>query len=449
MSKFRLSFLLLVAAAVAACDSNDTSIFATQTPTTFDVQVLHGSADAPPVNVLVNGSAVLSSFDYKTGSARLRLDEGTYTIQVDALTPGGAATVIGPVDLSFSGQRIYTIAAVGSVAAGTLEPVVLDQPRDPVSPDSARAFVLHAAPDAPVVDVYVTPPSPDLDPFAPLGSFSYKESLGPAEVAVGDYQIRVTAAGTKAPVLYDSGTVTLNAGDDLLLAAVPNTSAGSEPISLVALTGSGSAELLASGTPSRVRVVHASPDAPAVDIVADGAVTLVNNLEFPNASGFFDVAPATYNVAVVASQSQAQVIDADLTLDAGATYDVLAVDELAALDLVVGVDDYRPVATEAKLRVIHAASADAAAVVDVYLTAQGAGIDNVDPTIPGFAFKTNTGFLSIAPGEYDVSVAVGGTKSIAIGPAPVTLAAGGVYTAVARDDGMGFNLILLDDFVAP
>ncbi len=43
----------------------------------------------------------------------------------------------------------------------------------------------------------------------------------------------------------------------------------------------------------------------------------------------------------------------------------------------------------------------------------------------------------------------GGTDVTAIGPAPVTLAAGGVCTAVARDDGMGFNLIHLDPVVAP
>ena len=49
---------------------------------------------------------------------------------------------------------------------------------------------------------------------------------------------------------------------------------------------------------ARVQVIHASPDAPAVDIAVTGGDVLVPGLEFPNASGALDVAAGSYDLEV-------------------------------------------------------------------------------------------------------------------------------------------------------
>jgi len=446
-----IGILLLAGSALtlAACNDsgNNRRTPPVQVTETFQVQVLHGSPDAPAVDVLVDGAVVLSNVDYKEGSGALTLDAGVHSIAVEGILPGGNATVIGPADISFSGNAVYTIAAVNSVAS--IEPVVISQPDTAVSAGSARLFLLHGAEPALQVDVYLTTPGADLSASAPVGTFAFKETIGPAEVAAGDYQVRVTAAGDPAAVVFDSGTVTLNDGDDLTIAALPNTVGGSAPISLVVLDGSGSAQILDAATPTSLQVVHASPDAPAVDVVVDGSV-LVPGLAFPVATDFVEVPSDNYNVAVTVAGNPGAIAigPVDLDLPAGVRHSILAVGQLANIEPLILTDDPRRVATNAKVRIVHASPT--AADVDIYVTAVGADIASVSPTLTNVAFKANTGFLAVQAGDYDVTVTPAGTKTPAIGPATISIVDGGVYTAVARDPLPGeadFGLILLDDFL--
>ena len=414
------------------------------------VQILHASPDAPPVNISVS-STDINNVDFKVGTGILTLPNNTYMITVDGILPDGTPTVIGPVNLTFEADTRYSILAIGDVA--NIEPLVLSQPDTAVPAGATRLRVAHAAPLAPEVDVYLTAPGADLTAEAPVGTFAFGGDLGPVDVTAGDYQLRVTVAGDPTAVAYDAGTITLADGANLLISAVENTTTGAAPISLIVQDGQGSFELLDVNTPADVRVVHASPDAPNVDVIAndDFANPLVSDLAFPDFTGFLSVPAASYNIKVVDAPTQTvTVIDVDLALEAGISYDVLAVDTLANIAAFLAIDDRRSIATESKVRIIHASPA--AGPVDIYVTAPGTDINTVEPTLVNIPFPANTGFLSLNPGDYEVTVTPTGTKTAAIGPAAITIEGGGVYTAIARDaagGGAPLNLILMDDFVAP
>jgi hypothetical protein len=394
------------------------------------------------------GSPLLG-IDYKGGTGKIELIAGDREVIVDGLLPDGDTTnVIPATPVTFDEGMLYSVVAIGDLA--TIAPVVLAQ-SDTVTAGSARVRILHAAPMAGPVDIYATTPGLDLTMGAmPDATLDFGEDAPPLEVAAGDYQIRVTVVGDPTMVAFDSGTVTLNDGDDLLVAAVENTTASAAPITLAVLDGSGASEIVDVNSQAAVRVVHASPDAGVVDVLADGA-ELFTDLDFPDFTAFQNVDAGTYDIAVTPMDDPMMVLidAAGTTLAGGERYTVFALDVLATITGLVTSDDYRSIATEAKIRLVH--GAPTAGDVDVYITDVGATLSMETPDAVGIPFLGDSGFGSFETGTFDLYVTETGTTDLVIS-ATITLDPGGVYTAVVRDPGPSempgeFNLILMDDFV--
>jgi hypothetical protein len=400
------------------------------------VRVFHASPDAPKVNFWVNDAVVASNLDYQKSTGYLTLDEGTYKVAVEGVIPDGNAVVIGPVNLSLAGNTDYDVIAVNSVA--DIEPLVLADTGSLSDNSKVRVRVAHLAAGAPEVKVFVTAPDADLAAATALGSFEFKETLGAVEVDPGDYQIRVALADNT--LVFDSGTVTLAAGKDLLIGAVPNVDTGSSPISLAVLDGNAVALINDKNAGADLRVVHNSADAPAVDVtVNDGATPAIANLAFPEATGYLNLPAATYNFKVTPNTAVTPVvIEADVPLANGAAYTLIALGALADIEPLLLIDNNRSVATEAKVRLVHGSTL--AGAVDIYVTAPDTGIATAAPAFTAVPFKADTGYVSLAAGNYDVIIAPTGTKTEAIKVA-VALEAGGVYSAIARD-GAGLTAAL-------
>jgi hypothetical protein len=103
---------------------------------------------------------------------------------------------------------------------------------------------------------------------------------------------------------------------------------------------------------AHVRVVHASPDAPAVDVAVKGGPVLFSDLAFPGVDGPSPVDAGTYDLEVRAAGTSnvALPID-DVALQAGKIYTVLAVGLLngsPALEALPIVNDPAPASTTAE-----------------------------------------------------------------------------------------------------
>ncbi len=445
-----LGFALL---AVAGCNDSDPAPepVTPPPPVNATIKVVHAVSDAPDVAVNANGSVAVGNLAFGYASGPVSVTPGNFSTSVDAKLPGNTlATVIPQTILSLAQATDYVIFAIGKAADSSIEPLVINFPQTAVSSGNVRLRVVHAAASAPTVDVHLTAPTVNLSAGTVAATLEFSAATGEVVVPAGDYRVRITPAGNLTTVVYDSGTVALAAGTDLTIAALDSKFAGPSPVSLLALVQGGdtSLELLDTGSVSAVRVVHDVSDAPAVDVLVDGAEA-INALAFPDFTGYAELAPDTYNVKVAAdADNSVVVINADLELDAGAYYTVHAVGSLTedSIEPLVVVDNPRRIATAAQIRVIHGSSL--AGPVDVYLTANS-DISAATAALSNVAFKADSGYIQVPAGDYFVTVTPTGNKTAAIGPVAVTLDANRIYTAVARDgEGLtaDLGLILLDDF---
>lgn len=177
---------------------------------------------------------------------------------------------------------------------------------------------------------------------------------------------------------------------------------------------------------ARVRVVHASPDAPAVDVYADGNKVL-SNVPFKGSSDYLSVPAGPHNFKVYAAganpASDAAVIDADATLAAGKDYTIAAVGKVADIKPAVFEDNNSaPAAGKAHVRVIHA-SPDAPAV-DVAVKGGPVVFSNL-------AFPNAAGPSPVDAGTYDLEVRAAGTTTVALPINGLQLQAGKIYTVLA------------------
>ncbi|MFC7044220.1 DUF4397 domain-containing protein [Halobacteriaceae archaeon GCM10025711] len=199
-----------------------------------------------------------------------------------------------------------------------------------------------------------------------------------------------------------------------------------------------------------VRAVHASPDAPAVDVYLDNE-SVLTGVEFGTVSDYLDVEPGEHTITVTAADNRsAEVFDGNVTLDAGTNYTVVAAGELSedantTFNVSVFVDDAeQPAEGEVAGRVVHL-SPDAPAV-DVVNEETG------DVLVENVSFRNASDYVTVPAGDYTLGVRPTGNDT-SVATFDVSLDEQTAYTAFAvgyldPESAPGdepFDLVLVED----
>jgi hypothetical protein len=419
------------------------------TPT---LRALHASPDAPLVNIWIDGSPALPGVDFNQGSGFVKVgqaenvteDGADVNVQVEAILPGDNAIFSYDLPLEFGTET--TVIASGSLAGGNFGPIPVTNPIGaPIADGYFRAQVVHAAPNAPEVDVYVTAFEGALEGSVNgEAKLAFGASTGQLEVLAGDYQIRVVALieGVETQV-YDSGEISLPAGVDLMIVATENVFLGNSAIQLMVLDGTTAVPLYDAATPAAAVAVHLSQDAPAVDILADvgstaevEALKLVENVSYTDVCVLDNIgAPEDYTLSVVGTGDTTSVLDIPYSavINEGTTVIVsglLSTDTLQAIPLAV---DGRSVFTEAKVRLTH--GSPLTPNVDIYILPEGGMIGDEGAIVfEDVPFAASTPVLSVDPeNNLDIYVTAAGETTPAISVTGFDPEPGQVLDVIARD----------------
>jgi Domain of unknown function (DUF4397) len=174
---------------------------------------------------------------------------------------------------------------------------------------------------------------------------------------------------------------------------------------------------------ANVMVIHASPTAPAVDVLVDDK-KVAGPAVFGINTNYLTVKAGTRNVKVNVAGTSTSAINAPVTVAKDKNYSIFAVTDAATITPLVFTDDLTaPAAGKAHVRVIHL-SPDAPAV-DVAITG-GAVL------FPALAFKTATAFTPVNAGTYNLEIRAAGATTAVLPIPGVVFTAGKIYTVYAK-----------------
>lgn len=391
--------------------ANDNGREAATNPAKVDVAVLHGSPDAPAVDVAVRGVGnVITNLAYGQFTPYLNLDPGVYYLDVKA---AGSSAIVQTyrADLSaLAGKALYVFAS-GYLTPGVGVPFGLFA--------ALNDGTVVALPTAAVAQVQVihNSPSPTVDVWANedrlIDDFEYRTATEFVFVPAGvDINLGVALSNsTAASEAIANFNVNLENGKTYIVTASGIVGNTATPFTL---NVNPNGQNLASATDKvDVAVLHGATDAPAVDVAARGVGDIITNLAYGEFTPYLSLDPAVYYLDVKAAGSSAivQTYRADLSGLAGKSAYVFASGFLApgagepAFGLFAALADGTvialPVAQFAKVQVIHNSPSP---VVDVWA--------NETRLLDDFAYRTATPFVELEAGvDINLGVATGSSLS--------------------------------------
>lgn len=179
----------------------------------------------------------------------------------------------------------------------------------PPTTSKSRTTITHASPNAPNVDILV-------GDNVIATNVAYPSTLPYTELNTGNNRIRIRPTGTTTAVIDE--TLFFEESKSYSIFAIDSVS----KISALFLTD----DLTAPGSGNaKVRFIHLSPNAPAVDVAVTGGSNLFPNYAFKEFSSFRAVGAGTYNLEVrLANQPVVVLSLPNITFESGKIYTIYA-----------------------------------------------------------------------------------------------------------------------------
>jgi hypothetical protein len=249
------------------------------------INLVHASPDAPTISLDIGDNGTIDIENIERFSA---LPEAVMVpdeeFQVAVFADGERVTSFTLPNIDDGDE--FLVVAVGFVAedprqATGFNLILIDEGSEVnIISQDPTVFVVHAVSDAPAVDVTLVNGFDDDDRDRPfeVQALEFGTISGPIQVSPGEYDANVFLAGTEQQV-FGADIPDLGTAQRYLIVLAGNV--GDDDLELITLGANFDLEV----EEPRVRLLHASPDAPSVDVsvVEDGSLStpaIAQNVEF-------------------------------------------------------------------------------------------------------------------------------------------------------------------------
>jgi hypothetical protein len=214
---------------------------------------------------------------------------------------------------------------------------------------------------------------------------------------------------------------------------------------------------------AQLRVIDASPDAPAIDSYQNNSA-LAYNLGFGTVTTYVPMTPGSYTLAADRAGTRQALVTGAASLSAGHQYTAIVGNIDAAMQQTVLLDQSQP-APSGQIAVRLVDQATRAGAVDVYMIPRAGKLSTAAPIATNLSFGSNSGYLELPDGLYELAVVPAGTVPVSstvtlLSGAQVEYASGAVRTVVLIDSPLaagapsahstaGVQAIIADDCDPP
>lgn len=178
---------------------------------------------------------------------------------------------------------------------------------------------------------------------------------------------------------------------------------------------------------SFIRILHASPDAPAVDIYANNNL-IAEGLSYKQMTNYLPLVPGNYQIQVFPEGNQMNaVIDTNITIPPDSAFTVAAAGELADISLMPIPEIFTPnmpmgMGNYSYVRFVHLSPN--APSVDITLPDGTVLFEDV-------SYTQFTDYIGVTPGTYTLQVRPAGSNQVVLTIPDLYLMPGAIYSVFA------------------
>lgn len=381
------------------------------------VRFVHAIPDAAAIDIYADGQLVVSNLESGEVSLYVNLPAGDHNLTV---TQTGVTTMLWEQPLRVASNSAQTLIVA------TTQPLLFQAYTDDTTPlelGKARFTAVHAIPNGPAIDLVLASGQPV------ISNLSFNQVYGTLDLPVRGYDLAaIPNGGTLEDAIIPAQTYPLASGSYYVLLVSGTVNSPQAQLISVPVNGD------ASG--GHVRIAHAIPDAPAVDVYF-GDTLVAPSLAFgSDATDYMAVPAASYEVSVREAGSGTELASGTVDVATGDRVTVAVVngaDGAAIQAITADVSGITP--QQAVINLVNVIPADATAFLSL---SDGSGLTGDIPSGESSAAAvpaTEGGArVSINAGDEPVDVEL-----------PLESIYGGVYYEVLVTSGeAGPQAILLD-----